>query len=309
MNSTRVAAHATIQQTMSAEGRNKNPLISIVTPSFNQADFLEQTILSVLNQTYTHFEYIVIDGGSTDESTNIIRKYEKYLAYWCSKIDRGQTEAINKGFVKASGDVLCWLNSDDLYRPETLETVAEAFAQFDEDVMYGDYTLITSRGYPFLKRKEIPFNRNLLLYGVNFIGQPSSFMRRRVFDQFGPLDTSLAYAMDYEFWLRIAFQGATFRHVKKCLSFYRYHLDSKTVKASHKFAAEMMQVRRRFTQKSPSQIKILGYWARAKRQLIKLGYRGTFDYMGGHLGRLWYRFVGDRIGASQYSKKLYGRGK
>ncbi len=191
-----------------------------------------------------------------------------------------------------TGEIVTWLNADDLHFPNTLSLIADAFTRFSEDVIYGDYELITQRGTTFLRRYEIPFRREILFYGVNFIGQPSAFFRRSVIERFGLLDASYHYAMDHEFWLRIAYAGGSFRHIKNCLSKYRYHSDSKTVAAQEKFAAEMKRTRRKY---EPSlgllQERGLGYWARVKRQLIKLVYRGRVDLLGGNLNRMWYRRV------------------
>ena len=277
-------------------GENSSfPRISVITPSYNQGHFLEETIASVLDQQYPNLEYIIIDGGSTDDSVQTIKRYEQHLAFWVSEPDKGQTEAINKGLRMASGEIVTWLNADDLHFADTLATIASAFGRFQEDVIYGDYVLITQGGRTFLRRYEIPFHRDIMLYGVNFIGQPSAFFRRSLLDRFGYIDESYHYAMDHEFWLRIATGGASFRHIKHFLSKYRYHSDSKTVGAKNKFVAEMELNRTKYGHaKSERWRKILGYGTRLKRQLIKITYRGRIDFLGGPLNRLWYRFVQSR---------------
>jgi glycosyltransferase involved in cell wall biosynthesis len=267
------------------------PRISVITPSFNQGRFLEETIESVLNQQYPNLEYIIIDGESTDSSVEIIRRYEKDLAFWVSEPDNGQTEAINKGLRRATGEIVTWLNSDDLHFPDTLATIGSALARFQEDVIYGDYVLITPGGRTFLNRYEIPFHRDIMLYGVNFIGQASAFFRRSLLDRFGFLNENYQYAMDHEFWLRLADGGASFRHIKHFLSKYRYHSESKTVGAREKFCAEMEATRERYGDGSAFARRIHGYWARLKRQMIKLSYRGRIDFFGGSLNRVWYRWV------------------
>jgi glycosyltransferase involved in cell wall biosynthesis len=268
------------------------PRISVITPSFNQGHFLRETIESVLDQKYSNLDYIIMDGGSTDNSVQIIKHFEKYLSHWVSEPDRGQTDAINKGFRLASGDVLTWLNADDLYFEDTLATVGAAFQKYREDVIYGDYVLITQNGKTFLKRYEIPFDFNIMLYGVNFIGQPSAFFKRSLLDRFGFLNESYQYAMDHEFWLRIASGGGTFRHIKHLLGKYRYHSDSKTVAAKKKFVAEMELNRRTYGNVNSILLRtILGYWTRFKRQMIKLIYRGRIDFLGGPLNRIWYRCI------------------
>jgi glycosyltransferase involved in cell wall biosynthesis len=266
------------------------PRISVITPSFNQGRFLEETIESVLSQRYPNLEYIIIDGGSTDDSVEIIKRFEKRLAFWVSEPDRGQTEAINKGLRRATGEIVAWLNSDDLHFPDTLATVGSAFARFHEDVIYGDYALITQRGRTFLRRHEIPFHLDIMLYGVNFIGQPSAFFRRSLLDRFGFLDENYRYAMDHEFWVRVASRGASFRHIKHFLSKYRYHADSKTVGARKQFLREMELTRTKYGDaESALSRKIRAYWTRLKRQLIKIAYRGRIDFLGGSLNRIWYR--------------------
>lgn len=271
------------------------PRISVITPSFNQGQFLEETIESVLNQAYPNLEYIIIDGGSNDGSVETINRYAARLAFWVSEPDKGQTEAINKGLRRATGEIVTWLNSDDLHFPDTLATMASAFSKFEDDVIYGDYALITKHGRTFLKRHEIPFRLDIMLYGVNFIGQPSAFFRRSLLERFGYLDESYRYAMDHEFWVRIASGGASFRHIKQVLSKYRYHSDSKTVEARDKFLHEMQLTRTKYGKRGSAVAeKFRGYWARLKRQLIKIAYRGRVDFLGGSLNRRWYRFVETR---------------
>jgi glycosyltransferase involved in cell wall biosynthesis len=271
---------------------NYHPRISIITPSFNQGPWLEETIQSVLKQDYPNLEYIIMDGGSTDNSVEIIRKHERHLAYWISEKDRGQTDAINRGMQRATGDIVAWLNSDDVYVPGALAAVAAEFKRAPADVVYGDYILTTARGRPFLKRREIPFDFDLLLYGSNFIGQPSSFIQSDAFRRFGYLDESLCYLMDYEFWLRIAARGASFRHIKQFLSLYRYHPASKTVGQEGGFHREFQNVRSRYRERESSLAAALKTnRARFQRQWIKLWYQGTFDYLGGPLRWLAYRWA------------------
>jgi len=265
------------------------PKISIVTPSYNQAHFLEETIQSVLNQLYPNLEYIIIDGGSADDSVNIIKKYSDRVTYWVSEKDKGQTDAVNKGFRIATGEIIGWINSDDLYLPGAFTTIAEAFNSSDADVIYGDYVLITEEGEEYIKRYEIPFNFNFLVYGVNFIGQPSSFMRRSVLDRFGFLDEKLQYAMDLEYWLRISSRGARFKHIKKFLSKYRLHQSSKTIVGGNEHVAEFNWVRRLYANTQDARIlKAKNIYYRVLRQIIKLVYQHRIDYFGGPLFKLMY---------------------
>lgn len=182
------------------------PKISIVTPSFNQGRFIEKTILSVLEQNYPNLEYIIIDGGSTDESVEIIKKYEKHLEYWISEPDRGQSHAINKGFEQARGDIYCWLNSDDWYYPGALMAVAETFTlNSDAGVLVGAGDMVNEDGDTLLhvSRTEIKLAM-LFNWCENYFWQPSCFIKKSAWIDCGPLDETCHYAMDLDLWIRIA---------------------------------------------------------------------------------------------------------
>lgn len=210
--------------------RRQYPRISIVTPSFNQGKFLEETILSVLNQNYPNLEYIIIDGGSTDNSIKIIKKYEEQLAYWVSERDRGQTHAINKGFHKCTGDILHWLNSDDVLFPASLDLVAEFFEQHtDIDCVIGDLEIIGPNGQFLTFKKAVPFDFKTALYTSCLVPQPSTLFTRRAWEKTGDLDILLNYQMDFEFFLRMARVGIKFGLLKKPLAKFRLHAESKTV--------------------------------------------------------------------------------
>ena len=180
------------------------PLISVVTPSFNQAGFIEATLRSVLEQDYPKTEYLVIDGGSRDGSVEIIRRYGDRLTRWVSEPDRGQSHAINKGFAMARGDVLAWLNSDDTYLPGTLAAVGEYFASHPEtDLVYGDYAYIDPLGRTLWRRHVFGAMRYETLLYHDYLGQPSVFFRRSLLDRIGPLDETLDYHLDWDLFLRM----------------------------------------------------------------------------------------------------------
>jgi glycosyltransferase involved in cell wall biosynthesis len=179
------------------------PPISVVTPSFNQDRFIEETIRSVLLQGYPALEYIIIDGGSTDASLDIIKKYEPWLTYWVSEPDRGQSHAINKGWQRASGEVLAWLNSDDTYNPAALRRAAEALqCNPAVSMIYSDMNYIDVSGNVIYRLKSQPYEFHKLLLD-NYVTQSTVFLRREVLDKVGFLDEGYRLIMDHEMWLRI----------------------------------------------------------------------------------------------------------
>lgn len=220
------------------------PRITIVTPSLNQAQFLEETIRSVLLQGYPNLEYIVVDGGSSDGSIETIRKYAKWLAHWESEKDRGQSHAINKGFARATGEILAWLNSDDFLLPGALAAVATAFRTHGEaGLVYGGCQKVDEAGHPVATAVAArDFDLGSLLLG-NFIAQPSAFFRRTTFEKSGPLDEELHMIMDYDLWIRIASAFPVIA-LPQVLSAFRTHSEQKTFTASMRWADEMIRVYR-----------------------------------------------------------------
>jgi glycosyltransferase involved in cell wall biosynthesis len=213
-----------------------------VTPSYNQGTFLEETIRSVLLQGYPDLEYIIIDGTSTDESVEIIRKYEPWITYWISEPDTGQTDAINKGIRKTSGDVLAWLNSDDVYCPEALRQIANYFVTSPHvDLLYGDCEMIDGKGHLF-DRFNVRSGDSVQLLEENFIAQPSAFCTRKAWEKAGGLDENLHYAMDYDLWLRIFLGGMASVYVPTVFSRFRYHAASKSGVKSVQFGRECLDV-------------------------------------------------------------------
>ncbi|MGV3599811.1 MAG: glycosyltransferase family 2 protein [Dyadobacter fermentans] len=186
------------------------PKITIVTPSFNQAGYLEDTILSVLSQGYPNLEYIVIDGGSTDGSVEIIRKYEPQLAYWVSEKDNGLYHALQKGFDRSTGDIMAWLNADDMYHAQSLFTVARIFERFrDVKWIMGSNTFFDEAGRPFVY-DDLPYGqrwsaKRLRMFDGRFVQQESVFWRRELWEQAGGfVSQQHPLAADFELWLRFS---------------------------------------------------------------------------------------------------------
>jgi glycosyltransferase involved in cell wall biosynthesis len=249
------------------------PRITVVTPSLNQSAYLEGTIVSVLSQDYPNLEYIVVDGGSTDGSVEIIEKYADHLAFWCSEPDRGQSHAINKGFARATGDILAWLNSDDYYEPDALRAVADVYCNAPHTVMvYGDCYMLYPDGRTTLKRK-ISFDRNICLYSYLMVPQPSAFWRRDVYEAVGDLREDLQCAMDYDLFLKLAHYCPTgIRHLRTPLSTYRLHHGSKSLSLVRQFALEWSRVRSSHTSESPPIL-----WAKNKYYLLKAEWRFLWE--------------------------------
>lgn len=221
------------------------PKISIITPSFNQGNFIEETILSVLNQDYPNLEYIIIDGGSSDQTIEVIKKYESRIKYWVSEKDSGQSEAINKGMRLAGGEIVSWLCSDDLYLPGTLRKVAEFFKENKNSVMlHGKSILFDAQGKHQIKGAEMK-DIHLRYYSVIPFPQPSSFFRKKLIDEQGLLKEDLHFSMDFDLLIRAALNYEILP-VDDVLSKYRLHEASKTVNKLPLFEKEWVSVFSKF---------------------------------------------------------------
>ncbi len=216
-------------------------LVSIVTPSYNQAPYLEQTIRSVLDQDYPSLEYIVVDGASTDGSVEIIKKYSDQLAWWVSEKDRGQGEAINKGLARAKGEILAWLNSDDYYLPDAVSSAVKIFEQNPDVVLvYGDMLAVDQNGETTNVLKYGQYSlEDLLCFQI--IGQPAVFFRRAVLENAGGLDTSFHFMLDHHLWIRMAQQGKIL-HVPQVWAAARYHPLAKNRSKPVEFGIEAFRI-------------------------------------------------------------------
>lgn len=216
-------------------------LISIITPSFNQARYLEQTIQSVLGQDYPHIEYIVVDGASTDGSVVVIKKYADKLAWWVSEKDSGQAEAINKGLARAKGEIVAWLNSDDYYLPSAVSAAMEVFeGNPDVVLVYGNMLAVDERGNAFnsLTYKQLSL-QELLCFQI--IGQPAVFFRREALEKAGMLDPTFHFLLDHHLWIRIAQHGKIL-HVNQTWAAARYHAEAKNRAKAAEFGREAFRI-------------------------------------------------------------------
>ena len=225
------------------------PKISIVTPSYNQGKYIEQTITSVLNQNYPNLEYIIIDGGSTDDTVEIIKKYEHQLAYWVSEQDKGQTDAINKGFEKCTGVIFNWINSDDYYEPGTFEKLVKLFTDFPH------VNVICGKEWSFndeTPEKKTPNAGSIIKENVyetirvGIIDQPCTFFRKEAIDAFFPLNSSLKYVMDKQLWWKylLKYGQNNILQISKEFTNFRLHNQSKTVSDADLFDLEFDRLRR-----------------------------------------------------------------
>ncbi len=222
---------------------NLMPRITIVMPSFNQQAYIERSILSVLNQNYSNLEFIVVDGGSTDGTVDIIKKYDKYFFYWLSEADNGQTHAINKGLEMATGDLLAYQNSDDVYVPNAFESVAQAYVKNPSaGVIYGDFFHIDERDNILDEQLLINAHYWIQIFHGPQIHNQAAFWKRWVYKKVGPLNESLRFDMDYEYFCRILYRAIPTMHLKLHIGAFRHHDETKTSTLQHISRKELKEV-------------------------------------------------------------------
>jgi len=248
------------------------PLITVVTPSFNQARFLERAIQSVLLQGYPALEYMAVDGGSTDESVSIIQKYSGALTWWCSERDKGQADAIAKGFARATGEVLCWLNSDDLFLPGALEAVGQFFEEHpDAEVVNGGAYYIDEHDRPLRILSQCTYTRGVRaserrfrFYDPDGVWQVATFWRRSAYSAVGGL-RNLEFSMDHDLFLRLA-SRQRFRVIPQYLSCFRVHPASKSSNLDHVRVSDVQAIRRRYGVLDTSALTRIAFysWFRAE---------------------------------------------
>lgn len=227
-----------------------HPSISIITPSYNQGKFIERTILSVLNQNISNLEYLIMDGGSTDETLQILKKYEsKYK--WISEKDNGQSHAINKGFLNTKGEIVGWLNSDDIYYENTLKTILHFFSVYPEiDIVYGEANHIDENDLIINKYPTEAWNVDQLK-NICYLCQPAVFFRRKILEKHGYLNENLHFCMDYEFWLRLADKNVKFYFLDEILAGSRLHPNTKTLGSRIQVHKEIIKVFKKRYKKIP----------------------------------------------------------
>ncbi len=254
---------------VSAESCANWPSIGIVTPSFNQGEFIEQTIRSVLLQGYPKLEYYIVDGGSTDQSVEVIRKYEPWISGWVSESDRGQSHAINKGFARCSADVVNWINSDDILMSGALQRVGRGYAEDPEtDIVLGRcrYEYLFDPESSHLDQPAPTHQRIELLPTINPVTQPSCFYRRGLLKRDPPIDESLHFSMDYDLWSYLHSQGARWQLIDETLSTFQFSGPNKTLTGGWKVVRDMDKVYRRYARERIP----LSFWCRWFRFPIEI---------------------------------------
>ncbi len=252
-----------------AANAQRYPKLTIITPSYNQAAFLERTILSVLNQNYPNLEYIIVDGGSNDGSVEIIKKYEKYLSWWVSEKDRGQVHAINKALERATGEYISFQNSDDVYFPGTFTRFGEAALKYPVDILYGDLYMITTDDEvtEILKTTSYDFDCQIL-EGMQIHNQ-SLFFKRTLVEKYGLFDESFRFAFDYDFITRYtSHKTTTTKKIDGLGGALRVHAEAKSSTIATTIGREEhARVQKLYisTNTSPAVNKIKYLWCRVRK--------------------------------------------
>jgi glycosyltransferase involved in cell wall biosynthesis len=246
------------------------PSLSVITPSYNSSEFVEDAILSVARQQGVTAEHIVIDGASTDSTVAVLQRHAE--VQWISEPDKGQSEAINKGFPRARGELVGWLNADDYYLPGGLAAVARSAQEHpDSDVIYGDCVFVDRDGRIVRSKVEHDFDRSVLMYFGCYIPSTSTFFRRRIIDSGVLLNSDYRVCMDFEFFARLAHLGFRFQYVPRVIAAFRWHGSNVSIRNLTRRTAERRLVQHRFgnAAASESTLAFLAYANRAKRLLLK----------------------------------------
>jgi len=250
---------------------------------------LESTILSILDQNYPNLELIIIDGGSTDNSVEIIKKYHHKIDYWVSEKDNGQTHAINKGFKIATGDYVNWINSDDMLPRKALHILAESIQNSPGyDFYFGDYKAFNEKGELLYFRKSAPYSSSSLFWGRQLSSQPAVFFRRQLLEEHGYLNEKQQFCMDTEFWIRASEHGATFQQIKHTLGITRAHGDAKTTHLQNVLHDEHKEIVRRYqglpffktdSRREDIFFSVMNRFWRLATAVKRMTYRGDLTFM------------------------------
>ena len=235
------------------------PKISIITPSYNQGDFIEETLRSVLLQNYPNTEYIVLDGGSNDNTVDILERYDEFIDYWVSERDNGQADAIYRGIEMATGDIIAYINSDDFYYPGTLFKVAKGFIKYrDSRWLTGKTVFVDEESAPKKDQpRYLPINMFTMTYFGNFVTQPSTFWKKELFSSVGGFDRALRFSFDYELFLKfLKIERPLW--MNECLAAFRYHSMSKTTNIQDISYNESLFIQERYTSSDGMTRKIIG---------------------------------------------------
>ncbi len=226
------------------------PTISIVTPSFNQGRFLDECIRSVLDQNYPNLQYVIVDGGSTDETLKVIDRHKDRLSWWVSEKDSGQADAINKGFRKCKGDLVAWINADDFYLPGALKLAAEAYrANPNASFYFGRCLRVDEKSNKkgeYVQAPELLFNRDAMIYGLNYIAQPATFIHRGRLVEAGYLNPALSWGLDSELWIKLSGLAPAIA-IPQILAASREHGQTKTSNGSFARIEELRQIAAQFS--------------------------------------------------------------
>jgi glycosyltransferase involved in cell wall biosynthesis len=263
------------------------PLVSIVTPSFNKGPYIEETLLSIRNQTYKNIEHIVIDGGSTDETLSILKKYSPVLV-WVSEPDKGQSDAINKGWRIAKGDIIAYLNADDTYLPNAVEIAVNFFLKHPETAMiYGDGIFSDEKGKFLMNFKAGEFKLKNLVFCKDNILQPAVFLRKTVFETIGDVDADLHLAMDLDYWIRTGLRYKV-NYIPQQLATAKIYLDAKSSAQMHKYVREYEHILEKIfsNPQLPPDIKLI------EKDAFNFVYvKGGLDYLHVKMGRDGMRYL------------------
>ena len=267
--------------------KNNTPLVSIVTPSFNKGLYIEETLLSIRNQTYKNIEHIVIDGGSTDETLSILKKYSPVLV-WVSEPDKGQSDAINKGWRIAKGDIIAYLNADDTYLPNAVEIAINFFLKHPETAMiYGDGIFSDEKGKFLMNFTAGEFKLKNLVFCKDNILQPAVFLRKTVFETIGDVDADLHLAMDLDYWIRTGLRYKV-NYIPQQLATAKIYLDAKSSAQMHKYVMEYEHILEKLfsNPQLPPDIKLI------EKDAFNFVYvKGGLDYLHVKMGREGMRYL------------------